>query len=55
MKQFCIAVFCMCVLSTATPANAQVIELPDGVVEFIGLEAWTVAMIKDSLDVSPCR
>jgi hypothetical protein len=38
-------------LSLPSALRAQVVETPTGTVEFIGLESWTVEMVRDSMDV----
>jgi hypothetical protein len=38
-------------MMVGSPASAQVVETPTGVVEFIGLDSWTIDMIRDSLAI----
>ncbi len=40
---------CVILFSLASHAEAQVVETPEGSVEFIGLEQWTVESLLDSL------
>lgn len=35
----------------ATPGSAQVVETPQGMVEFVGLEQWSVSQVMDSIAV----
>ena len=39
------------ILSFSRTASAQVVHTPEGEVEFIGLERWTVSMIRDTMAV----
>lgn len=38
-------------LGVGTAGSAQVVDTPEGTVEFIGLQSWTVQMIRDSMAV----
>jgi hypothetical protein len=39
------------ILAAPASLSAQVVDTPDGAVEFIGLERWTIPMIRDSMAV----
>ena len=46
---------CVILFSLASHAETQVVETPEGSVEFIGLERWTVESLLDSLSVRSQR